>query len=355
MVVSNPCGSLTNHVRLVVTPRWLWPWGWWNVAQLSDPLAATVGPDLSLVGSSFGTNYSLTTGTTEDFGLPDPGGQIVNVMHVTPLPPDTSIQVPLIAPPGSNSVNSYTVIMDVYEPGSSFGTPSTLFQSRGCCLGTNGQDGVGLTLDGTNNLHITGSAGGVPFDAASTEPLPVDAWNRVALVVDNPQDGSPGSLSVYLNGQILLPYIPCPCCLLPLSGTSIDWSKSSPTLLNVQPDAVSPNAEFYISSIQFHAVAMTPQMIAGIGSPDNGPAPANDTSVGPQPVLSATLSNGIVNLAWPSSPYVLQEATDLVGGVWVDSALAFTETQVNGVVVITAVANPATEGSRKFYRLIFRP
>jgi hypothetical protein len=149
--------------------------------------------------------------------------------------------------------------------------------------------------------------------------------------------------------------IRCPRCLLPLAGTSINWSAGPPTLLSVQSNAVSPNAEFYVSSIQFHAVAMTPQMIAGIGSPGIGPAPANDTSVGPQPVLSATLSNGIVNLAWPSSPYVLQEATDLVGGVWVDSALAFTESQIGGGVVITAVANPATEGSRKFYRLIFRP
>jgi len=39
----------------------------------------------------------------------------------------------------------------------------------------------------------------------------------------------------------------------------------------------------------------------------------------------------------------------------VNSALAFTESQVNGSVVINAVANPATEGSRKFYRLILSP
>jgi hypothetical protein len=96
-------------------------------------------------------------------------------------------------------------------------------------------------------------------------------------------------------------------------------------------------------------------MIAGIGSPDNGPAPANDTTVGPQPVLSATMSNGIVNLAWTGSPYVLQETTDLTSGIWVNSTLSFTESLVNGVVVTTAVAHPATEGSRKFYRLVFRP
>src|ERR1039458_7217196 len=103
-------------------------------------------------------------------------------MHVAPLPTGALIQVPLIAPAGSSSDNSYTVIMDLYEPDTSLGTPSTLFQSVSCCvsnLGSSGQDGVALTLDAANNLHLTGSAAGVPFDVASAAPLPVDAWSRV--------------------------------------------------------------------------------------------------------------------------------------------------------------------------------
>jgi hypothetical protein len=72
-------------------------------------------------------------------------------------------------------------------------------------------------------------------------------------------------------------------------------------------------------------------------------------------VLSATLSNGVVNLTWTGSPYVLQETTDLTSGTWVNSTLSFTESPVSGGVVTTAVANPGTEGPRKFYRLIFRP
>jgi hypothetical protein len=62
------------------------------------------------------------------------------------------------------------------------------------------------------------------------------------------------------------------------SVVGINWSTCSPTVRSVQTNAVSLNSEFYISSIQFHADALTPQMIAGIGSPDNGPVPANDTS-----------------------------------------------------------------------------
>jgi hypothetical protein len=52
---------------------------------------------------------------------------------------------------------------------------------------------------------------------------------------------------------------------------------------------------------------------------------------------------------------VLQETTSLTSGQWTDSALSFSESQVGGNILTTAVANPATEGPSKFYRLIFRP
>ena len=62
------------------------------------------------------------------------------------------------------------------------------------------------------------------------------------------------------------------------SVVGMNWSTRSPTVLSVQTNAVSLSGEFYVSSIQFHAVVLTAQMIAGIGSPENGPALANDTS-----------------------------------------------------------------------------
>jgi hypothetical protein len=318
-----------------------------------------------LVGTSSSINNDITAGTTADFGLSNPGGQIVNVMHVAPLPTATSIQVPLIAAPGSSSDNSYTVIMDLYEPDTSFGTPSTLFQSISCCvsnLGSSGQDGVAMTLDAANNLHITGSGAGVPFDAASTAPLPVNAWIRVAVVVDpkyygidKPNEGTQSNVSLYQNGQPVASLtVATPC------GLPINWSNSPPTLLSRQTNDVSLNGEFYVSSIQLHDIALTPAQLAGIGSPDTGPASANDTSVGPQPVLSATVSGGMVSLSWTGSPYVLHETADLTSGAWVDSALPFTEQAVgaggSGNTQTTAIAAPATGGApQKFYRLIFRP
>jgi hypothetical protein len=357
VVIANPCGVVTGYVSLNVTPPLGWPIGLWNVAVLSSPLAATIGPDLVLVGSSVATNFAITAGTTEDFGLPEEGGQVVNVMDINPNAA-ASIQIPLLSASGSSTDPSYTVMMDLYEPDTSLGTPSTLCQSIPCCvsnLSSSGQDGVTLTLDAQNNLHVTGSAAGVPFDTGPTTNLAVDAWNRVALVVDDPQDGVAVNLGLYLNGQQVGSLtVPTPV------GLPINWSNGPPTLLSRQTNDVSPNAEFYVSSIQFAAAALAPQQIAGMGSPDNGPAPANQTSVGTQPVLSATVSGGTISLSWTGSPYVLQETTDLSSGVWVDSTLPFTEEAVaaggSGNTQTTAIAAPAAGGApQKFYRLIFRP
>ena len=190
--VANPCGGgsgggtgggsggLTGTVAqipLQVTAALPWPNASWNVADLTNPLGATFGPDLILAGTGMTTNYALSVGTSEDFGLPDPGGQIVNVMDINPQDGAT-IQLPVIAATGGASDNSYSLIMDIYEPDTSLGTPSTLFQSIACCvtnLASGGQDGVELTLDASNYLHITGSSAGVPFDAPSAVPMAVDA------------------------------------------------------------------------------------------------------------------------------------------------------------------------------------
>ena len=357
VIVANPCGVTTGQVALTVTQPLPWPNGSWNVQVLTNPLAATFGPDLVLTGTSFfSTNFAISAGTTEDFGLPDPGGQIVNVMGINPQAGAT-IQVPVIAPSGSTIDNSYTVIMDIYEPDTSLGTPSTLFDSIPCCvsnLGSSGQDGVALTLDASNNLHITGSTAGVPFDYASATPMPVDAWNRVALVVDDPQDGLGGTLSGYLNGIPITNINPCICCTAVV--TNINWNNGSPTVFSAPTNIGAVNGGFYVSSLQFHAVAMTPQMIAGIGSPVSGPPPVNQTVVGTQPVLSATMANGAVNISWSGSPYVLQETTDLSSGVWANSALPFTETAGTiGNIVTTAVATPTPSAPSKFFRLIFSP
>ena len=126
VIASNPCGSATNVALLTVTEPGLppVPTGLWDFTTVGNPFAATIGPDLILSGSN---TLAIVSGTTLDFGLPNPAGPILSVISVPALPADTTIQLPLIAPPGSNSVSSYTLIMDVYSLSSSSGTIRTLF------------------------------------------------------------------------------------------------------------------------------------------------------------------------------------------------------------------------------------
>jgi hypothetical protein len=354
-IVIGPCGTATAVTHLTVTPPLPWSNGWWNVQSASNVLAATFGPDLVLAGSSNASNFALSTGSTEDFGLPNPGGQIVNVMDINPQY-GAILEMPPIVPAGAASDSAYTVIMDIYEPDTSLGTPSTLYASDYITnLGSGGQDGVSLTLDASNNLHITGSAAGVPFDSAASTPMPVDQWNRVALVVNNPQNGDNVSLAGYLNGVPVVSNITiCTCCVISFTNVNLNWNTGVPIYLS-PPSTMVTNGEFYVSSIQFHAAALSPQMIAGIGAPDSGPAPINQTQTGPPPILTATLAGGQVNISWLGSPYVLQETTDLASGDWATSTAPFTEVFSGGNVASTAKVNPGTSGPAKFYRLIFAP
>jgi hypothetical protein len=343
--VSNPCGGLCSLQRkLNVTKGWWpWPWAWWDFSQIGNPMAATVGPDLILTGTN---TLGISSGSTADFGLPNIGGQPANVINVPPLPGDTYIQLPFVAPPDSYSVSSYTLVMDIYAPTNGTGT-NTLFE-----IGSAGQDSL-RWLEATDTLIVSGTVGGVPVGPMSFNLSIQPAWNRVALVMDQPDDNASGeaTLSLYVNGQFGnslvihgTPHVPT----LP-----VDYLSDVPATLLSSQEGTS--GEVYASSVQFHATAMTAEMIAGLGSPDNGPIPANDTSVGVQPVLSATMSNGIINLSWTGSTFVLQEATDLTSGLWADSGLPFDESEVSGDIVTTAHANPATDGPVKFYRLIYQP
>ena len=231
------------------------------------------------------------------------------------------------------------------------GTPCTLFASVPCCvsnLSSGGQDGVALTLDASNNLHILGSSGGVPFDSGPAGMMAADVWNRVGFVVDDPQDGVAVNLGVYLNGlPIANLTVPTPV------GLPINWSNSPPILLSVQTNAMGPNGDLYASSIQFYAAGLSPQAIASMGSPGTGPAPILNAPTGGTgtAVLSATLSKGQITVKWSGSPFVLQETTDLSSGSWMNSVVPFTETEVKGEIMTTAAINPSGEGPTKFYRL----
>ena len=87
------------------------------------------------------------------------------------------------------------------------------------------------------------------------------------------------------------------------AGLPLNWT-NPPTVLT--SDAGN-TAEFYVSSILFQDAAMTPDQIAGLGSPEDGPIPVNSTEApSAGPILSASLSNSVVNITWSGNSYVLQ-------------------------------------------------
>jgi hypothetical protein len=136
-----------------------------------------------------------------------------------------------------------------------------------------------------------------------------------------------------------------------LSNLAVDWSgPNPPTLLSA---IGGPSGEMFVSSIQFHDVALPPEALAGMGGVEHGPMPSVDTSIGLAPGISSSLSNNIVNMSWLGGGYVLQEAPNLTDGAWLDSYVPFEQTQTNGVIATTAHAT--ADRANKFYRLVFRP
>jgi hypothetical protein len=345
VAMANPCGaSASVPARLIVTKGWgPWPWAWWNFAHIGKPMKATVGPDLSLEGTNI---FGISSGTTKEFYLPDIGGQPANVMDVQPLPADTYIQLPLVAPPGSNSVGSYTLLMDFLVPDNST-NPADLFSifDRWGNLIFSTAPGLAGEM-----LCLNGMVGDMPVSLFSTAALTLGAWNRGALVVeDDAQAGVAGQtgggrLIFYLNGKL--------AGSTPFAGAAPFTSESLATLFS---SPAGTTGESYVSGIQFHAVAMTPEIIAGLGDPGNTPLPGNDTSAGASPVLSVNTSNGVANISWTGSAYLLQETFDLSRDPWVDSLLPFEQSEINGNILTTSHAYPPMKERARFFRLIYSP
>jgi hypothetical protein len=340
--VYGACGKAASMPsKLTVTSGWgPWPWAWWNFYDPVNPLVATVGPNLVFTGT---TLFGFVAGTTFDFGLPNIGGQSANVLDVPAmLPAGTYLQLPSIEWTDGSAASNYTLIADVYMPSNSTtrSTIMSIFDRWGNLF-------VTATPSGT--LNISGMLGDENINQDYSMALVPNAWNRVALAIDTTTSATESNrvaLMISCNGMILNNFygdIP--------SGSATTFMATVGTSPNN-----GTNGEIYLSSIQFQGTAFTPEMLAGLGSPDTGPLIANDTSVGKTPMMSAGVSGGMVNFMWSGSAFILQETTDLSSGTWMNSTLPFDEqTDVSGKAMTTAHADPTMEGPAKYYRLIYKP
>ena len=175
-------------------------------------------------------------------------------------------------------------------------------------------------------------------------------------VVDNPQDGiAAGNVTAYINGQIAINSVNfCSCCILTVSN--INWNNSWPTLFTAPTNVAATNAALYVSGIQFHATALTPQMLAGIGSPVTGPAPMNETSVGAPPKALG----GIVQ--WRYRHHLVRQCLRVAGNHRpeqrrVDRLHATLHSKPNGRQREHYRHGQSVDSGpeAKFYRLVFRP
>ncbi len=342
--VYGPCGKAASApAKLTVTHGWgPWTWAWWDFHDRLNPMKAAVGPDLVLMT---GTNiFGISSGSTFDFGLPNIGGKNANVLNIPPLlPAGTFLQLPAVGPLDSSYVSNYTLIADVFVPSNS--------PTRSLILSIYDRWGnLFVTASPTGTLSLSGLVGNTTINQDYSMALMPNAWNRVALVIETTASDS-GSNAVRS------------VCLSNLKQLGTAFGTISPSGSNTVLTATigtSPNCgtngEVYLSGIQFHATAFTPEMIAGLGLPANGPLTANDTAVSTTPMMMSKMSGGMVNFMWSGGAFLLQETTDLSRGTWTESNLPFDEqANVNGKVTTTAHADPTLEGPAKYYRLIYQP
>jgi hypothetical protein len=261
--------------------------------------------------------------------------------------------MPFIGPLGSDSVSNYTVIMDVLVPSNSTGRAMffDIFDRWGNLIFSSPPTpGAGMP----EMLSLEGMVNGTSFNLDSTMPLSPGKWNRIALVVGNGElrgliSGATVTvyeLTVYVNGEL--------GGSTQIIGTSPAITVAAGLAVFSSPDGT--DGELYVSGLQFHPVAFTPEMMASIGSPENGQIPANDPSMSVMsPVLLVTMSPTGINLKWDDDnggAFDLEETSNLGNGEWMESMPPFIEeADVSGKITFTATVNPSLGGQVKFYRL----
>lgn len=236
--------------------------GQWN---FTSGLSASTGIDLEYFDGPGGPTEAATQfGTTTSFGIPNAGGQVVNVMRV---PKNTSTMGYVLNPNaagngGGGLINQYSLVLDVYFPAASGDKNRCLLQIDEPWLNSN----EGEFYVGANNG--LGTLGGLQGTVAS------DTWQRLVITVD--LAATPPRAVKYING------------VKAGEETLADVIDGRWALGTFRALLFTDNAgQFevaYVNSLQLHDAVLSPGHAAALGAPAQNAIP---TSVTPIAIVDA--------------------------------------------------------------------
>lgn len=333
--------------------------GQWDFDDPNDLTKATIGSDLTLVGT-----HQAVAGPSVSNGAAFIGtGSHYLANHG-------------VAPNGGgNNVNEYTLVMDVSYPTSSTGTWMSFLQTS-----------PANNNDGDCFIRNSNATIGVAATGYSSYSLPANTWARIVVAADN---GS--SYRIYADGNLIING----------SVQAVDGRFSLASTLLFFADNNGEDNPIRVSSLRFYNSTLSDQEIAELsnattpdsdndglsdsadsdddndGIPDdwelaNGLNPlladsqldsdgdgfdnlseflaaTNPQDAGSQLGLSITINGGEISLSFPSSAdryYTLQASNNLEEDSWSDFALP---TLGTGLVMMSQRALATIE--KQFYRL----
>jgi hypothetical protein len=307
VVVSTPFGSVTSTppaaVLTVINPP-VFVTGQWD---FNNGLAATVGQDLQYFDTTVAGD--TTFGTTTSFGIGDINGVPANVMHFNPSVPGTQWggykAFHGAAPNGGGAfVNQYTLVYDLYYPGSADLTYRSLWQTD-------------LTDNNDGDLFV-GNGDGLGIGGVYNGFVSPDAWHRITLAIDLTGPGSP-VLTKFIDG------VKVGNQTTGLSGRDGRFSLDPAALLFADNDG--DQHETYVSSVQFSNGRRPDAFLAALGGPTASKIPG---------AITAGKQGSQVIIRWTGG--VPLQSADSLAGPW---------------TVVTGATSPYTVpalSAGKFYR-----
>jgi uncharacterized repeat protein (TIGR02543 family) len=280
------------YVADPANPTYPTPSGWWQFDAEIEPTLATLGNDLTAVGSGFTFSPGIAAG---DGAMEVAVGSHYIVDHG--IPAGTG---------GGTKVNEYSILFDVQIPASGW---HALYQANPA-----NTDDAEAFFNASNNLGL-GALGGYSTNAAVQ-----GRWYRVVMTVDNGTDRS-----LYVNGQLWFNGN---------AGTLDDRHSLASTFLALADDNGEDGA-MKISNLAVWSAVLTPTQIIALNGPGafivdvTPPIPNNPPIITEGATSSANTGMAV---ATPLTFHVTDADSDPI--TWTISSAP-----ANGTAVITASSN----------------